>query len=826
MSKINISFPLKDVPILPIKDEVIFPKSIVPILIGRQISINAINIVNKESSNLHNTICVVTQKNNTEDVTGNDLFDVGVLSKILQIIPGDNNTLKVLIEGITRVKVANVSLDQEGNKFLKGDLEVLLPETQYTSIELEALWRVLHTNYEKLREFDQNLTDLLIPNSFDIFTLEILVDGIVESLDLGIEDEQFILSTQDIHSRIKKINTYIIHEIEILKTENSIRKTLQEQIDASQKEYYLNEQIKAIQKELKKNNHDYDVLEDFLDKGEEIGIPEGEQFDKFEKEVNRLKEMPHSSPEASIIRNYIDCVLSLPWDAESSDAKSIKDARDILNKNHFGLQKVKERIVEIIAALKFTNGEIKSPIMCLVGPPGVGKTSLGKSIALALSREFQRIALGGLRDEAEIRGHRRTYVGAMPGKIISAMKKCETINPVIMLDEIDKMTHDSHGDPASALLEVLDPEQNNEFVDNYLDMAYDLSKVLFITTANTIDSIPLPLLDRMEIIQLSGYTLEEKLQIAKQFIVPKQILDHKINTSNEKKDSLSNQFKIDILDEAITYLIQQYTREAGVRQLDRFINRIIEKTITKYFEESETKKIKKNNKKVSRNIKNKDIDMFMYTITKNTIHEMFKNPPFPLFNNKIKHRIGIATGLAWTEVGGDVLDVEVAIVPGKGNVLLTGQLGEIMQESAQAALTYIKTIMKELNINKTVFSSSDIHIHIPEGATPKDGPSAGITMCAALISALCKIPTNQDVAMTGEITLQGRILEIGGLKEKLLAALVHRYTTVLIPDDNKKIVEEIREEIDLKKIKIHFVKTMNDALPFIFKDLPQSVSSK
>lgn len=826
MSKINISFPLKDVPILPIKDEVIFPKSIVPILIGRQISINAINIVNKQSSNLHNTICVVTQKNNTEDVTGNDLFDVGVFSKILQIIPGDNNTLKVLIEGITRVKVANVSLDQEGNKFLKGDLELLLPETQYTSIELEALWRVLHTNYEKLREFDQNLTDLLIPNSFDIFTLEILVDGIVESLDLGIEDEQFILSTQDIHSRIKKINTYIIHEIEILKTENSIRKTLQEQIDASQKEYYLNEQIKAIQKELKKNNHDYDVLEDFLDKGEEIGIPEGEQFDKFEKEVNRLKEMPHSSPEASIIRNYIDCVLSLPWDAESSDTKSIKDARDILNKNHFGLQKVKERIVEIIAALKFTNGEIKSPIMCLVGPPGVGKTSLGKSIALALSREFQRIALGGLRDEAEIRGHRRTYVGAMPGKIISAMKKCETINPVIMLDEIDKMTHDSHGDPASALLEVLDPEQNNEFVDNYLDMPYDLSKVLFITTANTIDSIPLPLLDRMEIIQLSGYTLEEKLQIAKQFIVPKQILDHKINTSNEKKDSLSNQFKIDILDEAITYLIQQYTREAGVRQLDRFINRIIEKTITKYFEESETKKIKKNNKKVSRNIKNKDIDMFMYTITKHTIHEMFKNPPFPLFNNKIKHRIGIATGLAWTEVGGDVLDVEVAIVPGKGNVLLTGQLGEIMQESAQAALTYIKTIMKELNINKTVFSSSDIHIHIPEGATPKDGPSAGITMCAALISALCKIPTNQDVAMTGEITLQGRILEIGGLKEKLLAALVHRYTTVLIPDDNKKIVEEIKEEIDLKKIKIHFVKTMNDALPFIFKDLPQSVSSK
>jgi ATP-dependent Lon protease len=785
------------VPILPLKSTVVFPKTMVPILIGRTVSLRAIEAAMNEQQG-KNYLCIVAQKNQNEDVALEDLYDTGTLVSILQVIKGAKGTVKILVEGLCRVTICD-SVFNHDNKCFVGVCSPIRTMCEVSSIELESMWRILHANYTKYNDHHKKTSQSLIPNSFEPSILEMLLDTLASNLQLSFTDRQEILSKKDIVARIQFLNSFIARELQIIDTEDRIRNTIQNQIDTAHREYYLNEQLKAIQKELRKEKLEDDYAQQCFEKIKTLGL-HGEVLDKIQKELGRLEQMQPITPEASIARTYIDCILSLPWHSETHDTCSILDAKKILDENHYGLLKVKERIIEIIAAQKYSKGAARAAILCLVGPPGVGKTSLGKSIAASLNREFVRIALGGIRDEAEIRGHRRTYIGAMPGKIIHAMKKCTTINPVIMLDEIDKMSHDLHGDPASALLEVLDPEQNKNFIDNYLDVPYDLSRVVFITTANTTDSIPLPLADRMEIIHVSGYTSQEKLMIAKEFLIPEQLKEHKIPDGN-----------IIIEDGAIESVIQEYTRESGVRQLERYIIRMIRKIIEKMLEiEDSSKDITLISKK---SLKKKS---HYYTITKNMIKDFFKTPHFTIFPNKIKNRIGIATGLAWTEMGGDVLDIEVAMVPGKGNVMLTGQLGEVMQESAQAALTFVKTRIKELGISKCAFTQSDIHIHIPEGATPKDGPSAGITMCAALISALCKIPTKQHVAMTGEITLQGRILEIGGLKEKLLAALVHGYKTILIPFHNKSIYEEIAKELSLSELIIICVDNMDDAIKYIF----------
>jgi len=762
--------------LLPLKNVVMLPKSIIPIIVGRPGSVKAVEFALKHDRN----IFITSQKKaSTEHPTEKDLHHVGTKSTILQVMRMPNGSLKILAEGISRAKIIDF---EKSNNFIKVFYEELSSTNIEKKIELEAIWRQLKLLYKSYTKLNEKAPIELIDMVKTIEDMDYITDTIAIHINLSFSDRQNILETIDLQERMFKICGFLKKEIEILQTEQKIKGRIQTQVEKNQREYYLNEQMKAIQKELGREDH-ISEIRDIRVKSKRLGLPKEAQ-EKLYKELQRLEQMPPLSSEAVVSRHYVDWLTCLPWKNTTKDTISVSQAEKILDKDHFGLKKPKERILEFLAAKKFSKSLKKSPIICLVGPPGVGKTSLAQSVAESMGRNFVRISLGGIRDEAEIRGHRRTYIGALPGKIIQAMKKAQAVNPVILLDEIDKMSQDIHGDPASALLEVLDPEQNKSFVDHFLDVNYDLSNVMFIATANMIDTIPYPLFDRMEIISLSGYTDDEKVEIAKKFLLPKNLKEHGLTTK---------QFKIS--KKILHILVSEYTREAGVRQLERIIAKLMRKKIQFLLKNPKVKTV---------------------TINENQVKEWLGNTKFKKTSLNQENKIGLATGLAWTEVGGDVLEIETACLKGKGSVTLTGQLGEVMQESAQAALSYIRSRATELGLKPTFNNTKDLHIHIPEGAIPKDGPSAGITMCVALISALTAKPTLPHLAMTGEITLQGRVLSIGGLKEKLLAAKQHDIKTVILPHENYDDAQEIIKETSLGDIKLIFVKNMDEVIKAAF----------
>jgi len=767
-------------PLLPLKNVVILPKSIIPIIVGRPLSIKAVEYALKRDR----TLFITSQKSqNIENPTEQDLFEYGTRSTILQVMRMPNGALKVLAEGICRAKIETFS-HQEG--FIKVDCTDLPTSNLDKEIELEAIWRQLYKLYTDYAQLDEKAPADLVDAVKEVQEMDYVTDTIaVHVTNLSIEDRQKILETPDLEKRMLILCDMLKKELAILKTEQRIRGRIQTQVEKSQREYYLTEQMKAIQKELGRDDH-AEEIDQIRNKIKTFGLSK-DALEKVEKELRRLEQMPPLSSEAVVSRNYVDWITALPWKKTTKDKISLAQAERILHKNHFGLKKIKERIIEFLAAKKFSKNLERSPILCLVGPPGVGKTSLAKSVADSLGRTFVRISLGGVRDEAEIRGHRRTYIGALPGKIVQVMKKAGVTNPVILLDEIDKMSQDIHGDPAAALLEVLDPEQNKSFTDHFLDTEYDLSKVMFITTANVAEHIPYPLYDRLEVISLSGYTEEEKREIAKQFLIPKNLNEHSLT---------KKQFHLP--DAVLDLIITEYTKESGVRQLERLIAKLMRKAIQQFLKDKKKKRV------------SLDIE---------TVKEWLGNVTFKKTSlNQTKERIGLATGLAWTEVGGDVLEIETTVLPGKGNSTLTGQLGEVMQESAQAGLSYIRSRAQKLGLKNSFHNNKDIHIHIPEGATPKDGPSAGITIVTALVSALTNKPTKAKLAMTGEVTLQGRVLAIGGLKEKLLAARQHNLTTVIVPEENRDDVLEIEREVKIDDLNLKFVKNMDEVLKLAFND--------
>jgi len=757
--------------LLPLKNVVILPKSIIPVIVGRESSIKAVEFALKNNK----SIFVTAQKSpDTENPGPKDLFHYGTRSTILQVMRMPNNSLKILVEGICRAKVLKFTDTKESaGQFMTVEIEDLPTIGLQKDIEIEAIWRQIQSIYASYAKINEKIPADLLLSARNIQDMDHLTDTIALHLtNLTFDERQEFLEIHDLKNRMFKIASLIKKEIEILKTEQRIKSHIQSQVEKSQKEYYLTEQMKAIQKELGREDQHTEALQ-LREKIKALNLP-AEAFEKAEKELKRLEQMPPLSSEASVSRHYVDWIVSLPWHKATKDSISLAQAEKILAKSHARLDKAKERIIEFLAAKKFSGSNEKAPIICLVGPPGVGKTSLAQAIANSLGREFIRISLGGVRDEAEIRGHRRTYIGALPGKIIQAMKRAKVINPVILLDEIDKMSRDMHGDPAAALLEVLDPEQNKTFTDHFLDIGYDLSNVMFITTANHMEGIPYPLMDRMEIIYLSGYTEKEKFEIAKQFLISKKLKEYGLK---------AQQFVIP--DEVLMTVITDYTKEAGVRQLERVLAKLMRKTIQQLLKDKTLKGTK---------------------LTPQLVKEWLGQAKFKKTSlDPKKDTIGLATGLAWTEVGGDVLEIEATVVPGKGSVTLTGQLGEVMQESAQAALSYIRSRSIELGLKTSFLSTKDIHVHIPEGATPKDGPSAGITMCVALISALTKNPVKPDIAMTGEITLRGRVLAVGGLKEKLLAAKLYKMKTVILSKENFDDVQE-------------FIKDLGEGLELIFTD--------
>ncbi|MCX5922521.1 MAG: endopeptidase La [Candidatus Dependentiae bacterium] len=769
-------------PLLPLKNVVILPKSIIPIIVGRQSSIQAVEYALKHDR----TIFITAQHNSAiENPTEQDVYKYGTKSTILQVMRMPNDALKILAEGISRARILKT---EPTDGFLGAWCEDLPTTNMSKTVALEATWRQLQALYAAYAKLNEKAPADLAIVAKNVHDMDYITDTIaVHITNLSFDDRQKVLEITDLKKRMVTLCAMLKNEIEILQTENRIRGRIQTQVEKNQREYYLTEQIKAIQKELGREDQSAE-LEAIKSKLKTLSLSK-EALEKVERELKRLEQMPPLSSEAVVSRNYIDWIISIPWKKISEDTIGLTEAETMLQESHAGLKKAKERIIEFLAAKKFSKNLDKSPIICLVGPPGVGKTSLGKSIAESLGSNFVRISLGGIRDEAEIRGHRRTYIGAMPGKIVQAMRKAGTVNPVILLDEIDKMSRDMHGDPSAALLEVLDPEQNKSFVDHFLDVEYDLSKVMFIATANMIDGIPYALYDRLEIINLSGYTEDEKIDIAEKFLIPK----------NLKTYGLTKQ-KFKITSDIIRTVVANYTKEAGVRQLERVITKLMRKSIQVLLKEKSVKSV---------------------TITDAKIKEWLGHPTFrktSLSTNQ--NKIGIATGLAWTEIGGDVLEIETTVISGKGGLTLTGQLGEVMQESAHAALSYIRSRAADIGLKSSFYTTKDIHIHIPEGATPKDGPSAGITMCTALVSALTNNPIRNDFAMTGEITLQGRVLAVGGLKEKILAAKQHNFKTVIVPQENYDDVQEILKEIEIGGLQLMYVSSMDEVLKAAFVKNP------
>lgn len=743
------------VPLLALRDIIIFPQMVVPLFVGREKSVRAL----EEAERQKKPIMLAAQRDaKTHHPGPEDIFDVGTIGDIMQMMKLADGTVKVLVEGKKRARITNYT---ETDAYFLVDVEELSEEVDQTA-ELKALTRSVKSSFETYVKLGKKISPEMIHQIHAIDDPFRLADAVIVHLNIKLEEKQDILETNDASERLEKIFGHMKSEIEILQVEKRIRTRVKKQMEKTQKEYYLNEQMRAIQKELGEKDDFRNEIAELEDKLKVKDMPE-EARDKTEKEIRKLKMMSPMSAEATVVRNYVDWMLSLPWNEYSDDKLDINEAEDVLDQDHFGLFKVKERILEYLAVQQLV-GKIKGPILCLVGPPGVGKTSLGKSIARSTGREFVRVALGGVRDEAEIRGHRRTYIGALPGKVIQSLKRAGKSNPVFLLDEVDKMSADFRGDPSSALLEVLDPEQNDTFGDHYLDVDYDLSKIMFVTTANSLSGIPRPLLDRMEVIEIAGYTELEKLQIAKRFLIPKS------SEKNGLKEGC-----VSVTDEALLGIIRHYTREAGVRNLERTIDavcrKVAVKTVKSGEEESQTE------------VTLEDLDQYLGV------------KRFKYGKQESEDQVGFATGLAWTELGGELLNIEVAIVPGRGRLIITGKLGDVMQESAHAAMMYVRSRATYLGLPKNFYSKIDIHIHVPEGAIPKDGPSAGITMATAITSAMTGIPVDRNIAMTGEITLRGRVLQIGGLKEKILAAHRGGITKVLIPKDNEKDIEEIPDSV-------------------------------
>ena len=756
-------------PLLPLRDIVIFPSMVVPLFVGREKSIKALQEVMKTDK----SIVLSAQKNSEiDDPNEKDIFSYGCLSKVLQLLKLPDGTVKVLVEGIKRVKILEIHQSKEKD-YLSCDVETLEESNKNKDSDIYA--QSLVKRFEKLLILNKRDLSELLDSVKKLKDSGEIADNIASNLNLEIFQKQELLELSDVRKRLEKIYELIEKETSVVSVEKKIRGRVKNQMEKTQREYYLNEQLKAIQKELGEIDEGKDEISNLTKSIAKAKMPKLVQ-EKCLSELKKLKSMSPMSAEATVVRNYLDWMTELPWSNKSKINSDLKNAQKILDEDHFGLEKVKERIIEFLAVQKRTK-KMKGPILCLVGPPGVGKTSLGKSIARATGRKFIRISLGGTRDEAEIRGHRRTYIGSLPGKIIQMMKKAGTKNPLFLLDEIDKVGNDYRGDPSSALLEALDPEQNKEFNDHYLEVDYDLSDVMFVTTANTLNILP-PLLDRMELIRLPGYTEDEKVNISQKYLIPKQR-----ENAGLKKDEWGIEEKVN------RKIIKNYTREAGVRNLEREISKIARKIVKKIDAKE----------KVNNPIKEKDLTNFL-GVQKHKYGEVEE-----------QNRIGVVTGLAWTEVGGEILKIESVIMSGKGKMQITGKLGEVMQESVKAAKSYIRSKSLEYGIIPPVFDKKDFHIHVPEGATPKDGPSAGIAMVTSIISSITEIPVNKNVAMTGEITLRGVILPIGGLKEKLLAAHRAGIKKVLIPFENQKDLVEIPKNIK-KNITIIPVKNVDEVL--------------
>ncbi|EGT2198961.1 TPA: endopeptidase La [Clostridioides difficile] len=764
-----------ELPLIPLRGLAIFPYMILNFDIGREISLKALDQAMMDEE----LIFLTSQKEAEVDEPGEeDFYHVGTICKVKQMIKLPGDTVRVLVEGVSRGRVKKI--EQEDGYFRAVIEEIVFDSDNLDSeieVEIEAFVRNVFDAFEEYINIGNRVSPEILISLADIEDVDRFIDTIAANIYLKSSQKQEILEEFDIRKRLELIYSILLEEIDILKIEKKITLRVKKQMNKVQKEYYLREQLKAIQKELGEEEDINSEADEYREKLKKIKAPKTTK-EKIEKEIDKFSKISSMSPDVSVSRNYLDTIFSLPWNKETKDKLDITKAKDILDEDHYGLEKVKERILEYLA-IRTLAKSLKGPIICLVGPPGTGKTSIVKSIARALNRKFVRISLGGVRDEAEIRGHRRTYVGSIPGRIINGVKEAQTKNPVFLFDEIDKMAADYKGDPASAMLEVLDPEQNKDFVDHYLEIPFDLSKILFVTTANSLGNIPRPLLDRMEVIEVSGYIEEEKLNIAKKYLLPKQIKEHALK---------ENFIKID--DETLRSIINHYTREAGVRTLERTIGKICRKVAKKYVEDPTLEEVVINKSDLEAYLGK---DMFKYQLA------------------EVNPQIGLVNGLAWTEVGGVTLEVEVNVLKGKGEIVLTGKLGDVMKESAKTGISYIRSIVDKFDIDPDFYKTNDIHIHIPEGAVPKDGPSAGITMALAVISALTKRPVPGNIAMTGEITLRGRVLAVGGVKEKLLAAHRAGITKVLIPKECEADLDEIPENVK-EKMEFVLVEHMDEVL--------------
>ena len=773
-----MSLETQTLPVLPLRDVVVYPHMVIPLFVGRVKSIKALD----RAMEGNKQILLIAQKSPTEDDPGEDeTYDVGTMANILQLLKLPDGTIKVLVEGTSRATIYNY---RETEGMFVADAKLLEPKI-VNEQEMDVHVRSAVNQFEQYVKLNKKVPPEIISSLVSIDDSSRLADTIAAHMAVKIEEKQHVLGITDVKKRLEYLIELMESEIDLLHVEKKIRGRVKSQMEKSQREYYLNEQMKAIQNELGDMEDVPNEIDDLANKIKKAGMHK-EAKGKAESELSKLRMMSPMSAEATVVRNYIDWLLNVPWKKRSKVSKDIVEAEAILEADHYGLEKVKERILEYLAVQQRVK-KMKGPILCLVGPPGVGKTSLGRSIARATHREFARMSLGGIRDEAEIRGHRRTYIGSMPGKIIQGMSKIGKKNPLFLLDEIDKMAMDFRGDPASALLEVLDPEQNSLFNDHYLEVDYDLSEVMFVTTANSLN-IPAPLLDRMEVIRLSGYTEDEKVNIAKNYLIEKQMAQNGL-----KNDEIA------IRDSVIRDIIRHYTREAGVRNLDREIANICRKIVKRIL-------LKPSEKKV--------------TVTSKKLESLLGVKHYRYGMMEEENRIGQVTGLAWTEVGGELLTIETAIVDGKGKITRTGKLGDVMQESIEAAMTVVRSRSELLGIDHEFYKEHDFHIHVPEGATPKDGPSAGVAMCTAMVSALCSIPVRSSVAMTGEITLRGEVLPIGGLKEKLLAALRGGLQTVLIPEENKRELVEIPKNIK-QNLDIRPVRWIDEVFEIALEKMPE-----
>jgi len=773
MSEENEVKEVMELPLLASRGVIVFPHMVIPLLVGRDKSVAAL----EEAMMEEKKIIIAAQKDETiEEPEINDIYQFGTIAEVKQLVKLPNGMIKVVVEGLERAEVMEY-LDTE--EYFLVEAESRPEEKVDVTTDVKALMRTVIKEFEEYIKYNRNLPAETIMSASNIEEPGRLADVISSQVELKYQQLQELLEATDIIKRLEKMLSLLQDEIEVLKIEQDINKRVKKKVEKNQKEYYLREKMKVIQDELDEDKSSTDEIEGYYEKLEEAELPEN-VAEKVEEEIEKLDRTPNMSPEATVIRNYLDCILDLPWNKEKDEEIDIKNSEEILEADHYGLKDVKERILEYLAVRKMAPAK-KSPILCLVGAPGVGKTSLGRSIARALDRDFVRLSLGGVRDEAEIRGHRRTYIGSRPGRIINAMRDAGSKNPVFLLDEVDKMSSDFRGDPASALLEVLDPEQNKEFGDHYLEVPFDLSQVLFVTTANVVHTIPAPLLDRMELIEIPGYTEDEKLKIAEGHLLPKIYEDHGLEED-----------QINISSNAILKVIREYTREAGVRNLERRLAAITRKVAKEFVEGRDHKAL----------------------VAVNSVEKHLGLPDYEHQESNLEDRVGVATGLAYNQAGGDILDIEVAVVPGKGELTLTGSLGDVMKESAQAALSYVRSKQNDLNLNDGFYKKYDIHIHVPQGAVPKDGPSAGITIAIALASALTGRKVRGNYAMTGEISLRGRVLPIGGLKTKILAGRRAGIENFILPKKNENKFKEIEKEIT-RGLNVSFVSHMDEVMDIL-----------